>query len=77
MALGKDSGASFLPDRLLTAREAAEMLSVQLSTVRRWTSDRKLPVCHPGGGRAARYRLSDLLKLLEKWSTPAVREKLA
>jgi len=61
-------------DRLLTAREAAEMLRVEVSTIRRWTSDRRLPVCHPGGGRAVRYRQSDLLKCLEKWSKPALRD---
>ena len=65
------------PDRLLTPREAGEMLGVKLSTIRKWTSDRKLPVCHPGGGRAARYRLSELLRLIEKWSKPALRETTA
>ena len=62
-------------DRLLTAQELAGLLHVQVSTIRRWTSDKKLPVCHPGGGRAARYRLSEIKRCLEKWSQPALRDR--
>ncbi len=62
-----------LPDRLLTAEQAAEMLAVEVSTIRQWTYQRRLPVVHPVGGRAARYRLSVLLALMEKWTRAALR----
>lgn len=60
-----------LPERLLDAAEAAELLGVEISTIRQWTYQRKLPVVHPGGGRAARYRLSALLDLIAQWERPA------
>jgi excisionase family DNA binding protein len=69
-----------LPDavaryRLVTAEEAAELLGVELSTVRQWTYQRRLPVIHPGGGRAARYRLSALLDLMDAWERPALASR--
>lgn len=62
-----------LPDRLLGAEQAAELLGVEPATIRKWTYQRRLPVVHPGGGRAARYRLSALLELIVKWERPALR----
>jgi excisionase family DNA binding protein len=61
-----------VPDRLLKVAEAAAMLGVEVSTIRQWTYQRRLPVVHPGGGRAARYRLSALLELLTEWERPAL-----
>jgi Helix-turn-helix domain len=61
-----------LPDRLLDAHQTAELLGVRLSTIRQWTYQRRLPVVHPGGGRAARYRLSTLLDLIAQWERPAL-----
>jgi excisionase family DNA binding protein len=54
------------------AAAAAELLGVEVSTIRQWTYQRRLPVVHPGGGRAARYRLSTLLELMAKWERPAL-----
>jgi excisionase family DNA binding protein len=48
------------PNRLLTALEAAEFLGLKLPTIRRLTADGELPVVHPTGRRAVRYRLQDL-----------------
>ena len=61
-----------VPDRLLKVDEAAAMLGVEVSTVRQWTYQRRIPVVHPGGGRAARYRLSALLDLIAQWERPAL-----
>jgi excisionase family DNA binding protein len=62
------------PDRLLDAEQAAEMLSVTVAAIRKWTSQRRIPAVRPGNGRAVRYRLSDMLKFLDRWTTPALRE---
>lgn len=62
-----------LPDRLLTAEQTAELFGVEVSTIRQWTYQRRLPVVHPGGGRAARYRLSVMLDLMDKWTRAALR----
>ena len=62
-----------LPDRLLTAQETAMFFGVEVCTIRQWTYQRRLTVVHPGGGRAARYRLSVLLDLIDEWTRPALR----
>lgn len=58
-------------DRLLTEKEAAALLGLQPSTLRRWRS-----VGQPGqpefvrvAGRAIRYRMSDLLAYVEALPT--------
>ena len=61
-----------LPDRLLTAVEAAGLLGVSVATIRKWSYERRLPVVHVNG-RAARYRQSVLLKLIDQWTQPAMR----
>jgi excisionase family DNA binding protein len=61
-----------VPDRLLNVDEAAAMLGVEVSTIRQWTYQRRIPVVHPGGGRAARYRLNALLDLIAQWERPAL-----
>ena len=58
-------------DKLLNADEAAAMLGLKVSTVRRLTYTRELPCVHPTGRRAVRYRLSDLEALLRIRSQPA------
>lgn len=45
-------------DRFLTVLDAAEHVSVSVSTVRRWIADGSLPSF--GGGRLLRVRRSDL-----------------
>lgn len=64
---GRDAGSGPDPetvrDEFLTAREAAELLGVKLSTVYAYTS-RGLVQSVPGGrGRSRRYRRSDLERL--------------
>ena len=69
---GRRRGGAGLPDRLLRPEEAADLLGVEPATIRQWTYQRKLPVVHPAGGRAARYRLSVLLELIAEWERPAL-----
>ena len=51
------------PERLLTEREAAEMLAVSPTTLATWRSRRRyhLPFVRLGGARAIRYFESDVL----------------
>jgi excisionase family DNA binding protein len=51
-------------EKLYTAKEAAEILSVQLATIRRWTYERRLTFVRVGG-RAVRYRESDLKAMIK------------
>jgi excisionase family DNA binding protein len=57
-------------DRLLTAEEAARYLGLKLTTVRRLTAAGELPVVHPTGRRAVRYRVRDLAELTRMRTTP-------
>jgi excisionase family DNA binding protein len=53
-------------DFLLTASEAAKLLGLKISTIRRLTSTGKLPTVRPTGKRAVRYStraLEDLIRL--------------
>jgi len=56
----------FLGDRLLTASETAALLGVKVSTVRQWTYQRRIPCVRLADGRAVRYPLSDLRRLISK-----------
>jgi excisionase family DNA binding protein len=53
------------PERLLTAREAAEVLGTTENAIRTATSRGKIPAVRRDDVRAVRYRLSDLL---EAWT---------
>ncbi len=54
-------------DRLLTRAEAADLLRLKPQTLGKWAmTGRHLPVVHVG--RAARYRLSDVQRLIEQGS---------
>lgn len=57
--------------KLLTADEVAELLGLKLGTVRNMTSRRDLPCVHLGK-RAVRYRLADILALIEARSVAAL-----
>jgi len=57
-------------NRLLTAEEAGQFLSLKTSTIRRLTYTRELPCVRPTGKRAVRYRLRDLEALLRMRSQP-------
>ncbi len=61
-------------DRCVTAAEAAKYLGLKVSTIRRLTYTRELPVVRPTGKRAVRYRLRDLEALLRMRSQP-MRER--
>lgn len=55
-------------DRLLTRAEAADLLRLKPQTLGKWAmTGRHLPVVHVG--RAARYRLSDVQRLIEQGSS--------
>jgi len=60
--------------KLLTAAEAADYLGLKVSTIRRLTYTRELPVVRPTGKRAVRYRLSELEALLRARSQAAREE---
>ena len=54
-------------DRLLTRVEAADLLRLKPQTLGKWAmTGRHLPVVHVG--RAARYRLSDVQRLIAQGS---------
>ncbi len=57
--------------KLLTADEVAELLGLKLGTIRNMTSRRELPCVHLGK-RAVRYRLADILALIEARSVAAL-----
>src|SRR5438477_584483 len=66
--------AHALPDRLLDVNEAAEMLGLAPATLYDWAYKRKIPVVKPSGPRGPlRFRLSAMLKLIERWERPALR----
>jgi len=54
-------------DRLLTERQAAEMLAVSPTTLATWRSRRRYSLrwVQLGGGRCIRYRLSDCEAFIE------------
>ena len=64
-------GAVRLLAQLLTAEETAELLGLDLGTVRNMTYRRELP-CVKIGRRGVRYRLLDLLAWIEERSRPAL-----
>lgn len=59
------------PDRLLDVREAAEMLGLKPSTLYQWAYERRIPVVKLFG-RALRFRVSDLQKLVTGSVRPAL-----
>ncbi len=54
----------WLPRRLLTVEDIAEILRVDARTVRRWIADGRLPRA-PLGGRSVRVRPEAVLDLVE------------
>ncbi len=65
-------GATQLLAQLLNAEETAELLSLDLGTVRNMTYRHELP-CVKIGPRGVRYRLLDLLAWIEERSRPALQ----
>lgn len=54
-------------DRLLDCDTAASMLGVTPGTLRVWTCKKEIPFVKLRKGRAVRYRLSTLQRLIETW----------
>ena len=59
-------------DRLLDVREAATMLGLKPSTLYQWAYERRIPVVKLLG-RALRFRLSTIRKLIAESERPALR----
>ncbi len=59
--------------KLLTPKEAAELLSVPESTLAQWRSQRRGPPFIKLEGRLVRYRLSELEGYLSDHSVSSVR----
>jgi hypothetical protein len=55
-------------ERLLTEKQAAEVLNVHFTTLSAWRCKKRynLPFVRLGGARAIRYKMSDLLSFIEK-----------
>ncbi len=66
------SSAPPAPERLLDVREAAALLSVKPATLYQWTYQRRIPVVKLMG-RALRFRLSDLERIVREGCRPARR----
>ena len=52
--------------KLLTLREAAELLNVHIRTLQRWDESGVLVAIRVGTGRHRRYRREDIERLLKK-----------
>lgn len=62
------------PDRLLDVHEAAVLLGLKATTLYQWAYERRIPVVKLSGRRGPlRFRLSTLLRLIEKAERPALR----
>lgn len=59
-------------DRLLDVREAATMLGLKPSTLYQWAYERRIPVIKLMG-RALRFRLSTIRKLIAESERAALR----
>ena len=66
-----------MPDVLLTCFQVARLLAVRPSTIRAWTSKRRIPFIKLNG-KAVRYRQSDIERLIkagEHKSVPNVKNR--
>jgi excisionase family DNA binding protein len=59
------------PAKLLKVPEAAEMLALSQKTVWQWVGERRIGVVRLG--RAVRIPLSEIERLMEEGTTPAIR----
>lgn len=65
-----DAGAA--GDRLLTVDEAAQLLGLKRSTLYQWAYERRIPTVKLLG-RALRFRLSTIERLITASERPALR----
>ena len=61
-----------IEDRLLDVHDAAAMLGLKPSTLYQWAYERRVPVVKLFG-RALRFRLSVIQKLIQDSERPAIR----
>ena len=54
------------PEKLLTRREAAEMLGVKEGTLAIWHTTKRYPLAVIKVGRLVKYRVSDIERFLER-----------
>lgn len=69
-----------MSDRLIDVDEAARILTLAPGTIRTMAYRGQLPVVHPAGRRAVRFRLSDILRGAQLDGAPAAdspRERAA
>jgi excisionase family DNA binding protein len=52
--------------KLLTLRQAAEILNVHIETLRRWDKSGRLKAVRIGGRKDRRYKIEDINRLLKK-----------
>lgn len=65
-------------DRLVTPREAADLLGLALPTIYKWAYERRIPCVKPNGPRGPlRFRLSTLEGLMAAWERPALADPFA
>jgi excisionase family DNA binding protein len=60
-------------DRLLDVQEAADMLSIKVPTLYQWAYQRRIAVVKLNG-RALRFRLSEIERLIAQGDRPALRD---
>ncbi len=58
-----------MTETLITAQEAARFLSLSVSTIRAWTSQRRIPFIKLNG-KAVRYRREDLERMISAGEHP-------
>lgn len=61
-----------MSERLLTVAEAAAMLAVKPTTIYAWANQRRIPRVKLRGGRAVRFRLSDIERIIREDTEPAL-----
>ncbi len=70
--IGQNKAQPASQERLLDVKETASMLGVKPSTLYQWAYERRLPVVKLFG-RALRFRLSDIEKLIADSVRPALQ----
>ena len=67
--------SSYMDDNVLVdARTAGQILGLKVSTIRRLSYERRLPIVRPTGRRAVRFRLKDLHALIRERTQPMREE---
>lgn len=70
---GREQRVKRPPETLLKVADAAQMLGISTKTLYQWSGERRIPSVKLMG-RALRFKLSDLEKLIRKWECPALSE---